>query len=221
METDNKTKALDLSGKCRTLKSIQKIANELGQNSSLTRLDIGYNSIGSEGAKVIAEALCRNSSLTQLNLEYNNIGSEGAKVIAEALCRNSSLTQLDISLNNIGSEGAKVIAESLGRFSTENLPDGEPERSEGRRAKRVTLCRNSSLTQLNLWNNNIGSEEKNIIKALISNIMRVRTQTQLEKRSYILLGWLSQNSPIYLCDQFLLENILKFAKISTNINLVI
>ena len=54
METNNKTKALDLSWKCKTLESIQKIANKLGQNSSLTQLDIGYNRIGSEGAKVIA-----------------------------------------------------------------------------------------------------------------------------------------------------------------------
>ena len=52
---------------------------------SLTELNLGWNSIGREGAKAIAEALKVNPVLNNLDLGYNSIGVDGAKAIAEAL----------------------------------------------------------------------------------------------------------------------------------------
>ena len=44
-----------------------------------------------------------------LNLYFNNIGAERAKVLANALASGkTALTSLDLQLNDIGAEGAKA-----------------------------------------------------------------------------------------------------------------
>jgi len=89
------------------------IASDLKFMAVVTTLDLGYNSIGVEGAKAIAEALKVNAVLTELHLSNNNIGVDGAKAIAEALKVNAVVTTLDLENNNIGPEGAIAIAEAL------------------------------------------------------------------------------------------------------------
>ena len=53
---------------------------------SLTELNLGWNSIGREGAKAIAEALKVNPVLTKLNLQYNStMGDAGKQAVREAV----------------------------------------------------------------------------------------------------------------------------------------
>ncbi|KAF0529908.1 kinase-like protein [Gigaspora margarita] len=78
------------------------LADTLCKNSTLTKLNLRYNKLGSEGGKALADALCKNFTLTSLNLENNNLDSEGGKALADALCKNSMLTELYIYENNIG-----------------------------------------------------------------------------------------------------------------------
>ncbi|KAF9972774.1 hypothetical protein BGZ75_001360, partial [Mortierella antarctica] len=49
--------------------------------STLTTLNLGFNSIGSNGAQALSEALKTNSTLTTLNLRDNKIGSNGAQAL--------------------------------------------------------------------------------------------------------------------------------------------
>ena len=52
-------------------------------------------------------------NICELNLTYNGLGPQGAKVLSEALQRCSSLEKLDVSLNMIGEEGAVYLASGL------------------------------------------------------------------------------------------------------------
>ena len=51
----------------------------------VTTLDLGYNSIGPEGALAIAEALKINATLTTLVLRYNTMGDAGAGAVRDAV----------------------------------------------------------------------------------------------------------------------------------------
>ncbi|KAG0310141.1 hypothetical protein BGZ99_000641, partial [Dissophora globulifera] len=64
------------------------LAEALKTNSTLTTLNLCYNSIGSDGAKALAEVPQINSGPDQLNLMYNQIGDDGAKALAEAVTTN-------------------------------------------------------------------------------------------------------------------------------------
>ena len=123
----------------------QCIFEALQVNKCLTKLILGNNNLGDEGAKAIATALRDNDSLTNLSLILNNIGDEGAKAIAAALIHNHSLSKLDLSFNHdIGQNSAAAIAK--------------------------TLQVNHSLSELNLDHNNLGDAgAKAIAEALIHN----------------------------------------------------
>ena len=71
-------------------------------NSTVTELNLSWNSIGDAGATAIAEALRVNSTVTKLDLLGNSIGDAGATAIAEALRVNSAVTKLGLSSNSIG-----------------------------------------------------------------------------------------------------------------------
>ena len=51
----------------------------------MTTLNLGYNSIGDDGAKAIAEALKVNPVLTKLDLRYNNMGDAGKQAVRDAV----------------------------------------------------------------------------------------------------------------------------------------
>ena len=55
-------------------------------NRVLTTLNLGYNSIGVEGAKAIANSLKSGMAvLTKLNLNYNSMGDAGKKAVRDAV----------------------------------------------------------------------------------------------------------------------------------------
>ena len=89
------------------------VARELKVNTTLTKLNISYNSIGVEGAKEIRDALSVNESLTSIDLERNYIDTEGAREIGEMLIVNSSLQSLQLGKNALGAMGAIEIGKGL------------------------------------------------------------------------------------------------------------
>ena len=93
---------------------IVPLSKALSVNSSLTNLDLSYNSIGDSGAASLSQALAVNSSLTNLSLNLNSIGDFGAASLSQALAVNSSLTNLDLSANSIGDSGAASLSQALG-----------------------------------------------------------------------------------------------------------
>lgn len=103
------------------------LADALKTNTSVTLLDLSYNSITAEGAKALADALIDNKTLHTLKFACCNIGEAGAMALANALKRNNSLASLDLTSCNISEAGATALANAL--------------------------IVNSSLTSLLLWNN--------------------------------------------------------------------
>ena len=69
-------------------------------NTSLTSLDLSFNSIGHEGANSISQALKVNTSLISLELSANPIGGEGANFLSQALRVNTSLYWSDSSISD-------------------------------------------------------------------------------------------------------------------------
>jgi Ran GTPase-activating protein (RanGAP) involved in mRNA processing and transport len=95
------------------LNGCDALAAGLGENASLTLLDVGTNELYDEGAAAFALALKHNCTLTEINLERNEIHSEGACAIAGALETNVSLHSLILSGNDVGESGGVALGKSL------------------------------------------------------------------------------------------------------------
>lgn len=164
---ENKTlTGLDLSGNQLGVWGAEKITevliqNPLSMNSStmfpsvhyqpqfVKDLNLGGNDIGDKGAEWIATILANNTVLTALNLSQNKIGPVGVHYLVDALVNNTTLTKLSLGDNQIA-EGVQYIVKPLN--------------------KNKTKFKNTTLTILDLHNNNIGkSSVKHIVKFLTEN----------------------------------------------------
>ncbi|KAG0273169.1 hypothetical protein BGZ95_011003 [Linnemannia exigua] len=137
---------------------LEKLAEILKANSTLTTLNLTRNSIGDVGAVILSEALRTNSTLTTLDLYCNSIGGDGAVALSEALKTNSTLTTLNFYGNWIGANGAKALSETLkinSALITLNLSFNSIG-NNGAKALSEALKTNSTLTTLNLRKNPIG-----------------------------------------------------------------
>ena len=75
---------------------LREIARRLLQNTSLKKLDIGFNKLGMEVSVALAEMLSCNKSLTELNLGWCDIPEAGLREIARGLLQNNSLRTLTL-----------------------------------------------------------------------------------------------------------------------------
>jgi hypothetical protein len=71
-----------------------QFASALGNNNTLTSLNLGDNKIDLSGIKGLAEGLETNKTLKKLDLTLANVGPQGCEYLAKALKLNSSLTEL-------------------------------------------------------------------------------------------------------------------------------
>ncbi|CAF1065692.1 unnamed protein product [Rotaria magnacalcarata] len=124
---------------------------------------LGNNNIKSEGARILANELSENASLSGIYLGNNPIGDEGVKHLAQALAsqkRISVLTILNIGNTYIGDDGARYLAQML----------------------RV----NASLTDINLWKNNLSDHGVILLaQALIQNFQSKLTNLNLSYNKQI------------------------------------
>jgi len=93
--------------------SIDCFAKALSENSSLQKLDLSYNKIQDEEAKLLFQALEKNVGLKYIKLEENGIGNESIKSLAHFLKENTSLQKINLACNNIDDEGVKCLAQAL------------------------------------------------------------------------------------------------------------
>lgn len=129
---------LNLSYKNLSPEDAVTICIYLNRHPEIRSLDVSWNQIGDEGARVLAA----NTTLTTLNVRANLIGDEGAK----ALAKNTSLKSLNVLCNRIGDEGAIALATNT---SLTSLYVGSNNIGYiGARA----LAKNTSLTSLNVSN---------------------------------------------------------------------
>eukprot|EP01105_Mastigella_eilhardi_P023743 TRINITY_DN603_c2_g1_i1.p1 TRINITY_DN603_c2_g1~~TRINITY_DN603_c2_g1_i1.p1 ORF type:complete len:968 (+),score=210.65 TRINITY_DN603_c2_g1_i1:40-2904(+) len=114
---------------------------------ALTELNIGYNSIGVEGARALAEALRVNITLRVLNAPGNKFGDAGVIALAGALKESNSIESLNVASNGVGFEGIVALCSALQS--------------------------NSTLTSLSIQYNNCGPQGAQHIAALIKGNSRI------------------------------------------------
>ena len=86
------------------------LAAALINNHSLAELDISFNPIG---ASAFGDMVRNNTALTRLNLNWCGITSEGCVQLAAGLTENTTLQTLRMSGNSIGVEGAKALSKVI------------------------------------------------------------------------------------------------------------
>jgi Ran GTPase-activating protein (RanGAP) involved in mRNA processing and transport len=123
----NKTiTTLDLSGNeglGESTGAVDRIADGLGSNSTLLKINLSICHLEDEDASMLAQTLgSRNTTLQKLTLAYNAITSTGVGVLLEAMGQGSHhITDLDLCQNRIGNEGASLLARSLKNNALPNL----------------------------------------------------------------------------------------------------
>mmetsp|Transcript_5234 Transcript_5234/g.11448 ORF Transcript_5234/g.11448 Transcript_5234/m.11448 type:complete len:1188 (+) Transcript_5234:1048-4611(+) len=111
---------LDLSWNSIRLDSAIAIADALAINSTLRTLNLGYNSFGDMPAQILGKTLKINVGLTHLDLEYNSLTPKAATVLANAIAFNETLLKLNINGNTLGKIGAQALVAAIQRSSREN-----------------------------------------------------------------------------------------------------
>jgi Ran GTPase-activating protein (RanGAP) involved in mRNA processing and transport len=178
----NKTMtALDLSGNGfgETTGAVECIADGLGSNSTLLKIDLAHCALGDVGVATLAQTLgSRNTMLQKLILSCNSITAAGVRVLVETMEQSSHhITDLDIQQNRIGNEGASLLARSLGNNAIPNLT-----------RLSLTICtddlisaleHNTSLLRLDLRDSKIGDDG---LIALVSALEQNKTLLHLDLR---------------------------------------
>ena len=90
----------------------------LSATSTLTVLDLSWNSIRGTSAKALASAVKKNATLTLLNLSHNRLDEDGGVAIADALEANTSLIEVRMAHCFIGAKGSIVLSQALTERAT-------------------------------------------------------------------------------------------------------
>jgi Ran GTPase-activating protein (RanGAP) involved in mRNA processing and transport len=157
----NKTvTTLNLSGNFfgQTTGAVACIADGLGSNSTLMKIDLSSCALRDGGVSILAQALgSRNTTLQKLTLKDNSITSTGVGALVETMGRNSNhITDLELGGNPIGKEGANLLARALENNALPNLTRlslaycGRDGFDNGFTALISALEQNTSLLQLDL-----------------------------------------------------------------------
>jgi hypothetical protein len=118
--------------------ALASLARDLASSPCLRRLDLGYNSLGDSGARVVAAAVAsRNvSGAFALDLQRNSIGDAGATALALALSSARALggdegtvgvdflSSVDLRSNAIGEAGLEALQMHVasGRVASNYMP---------------------------------------------------------------------------------------------------
>jgi Ran GTPase-activating protein (RanGAP) involved in mRNA processing and transport len=103
--------------------AVECIADGLGSNSTLLKIDLSHCQLEDNSVSILAQTLrSRNTTLQKFTLDNNSITSTGVGVLLEAMEHSSChITDLDLQHNNIVNEGASLLARSLGSNALPNL----------------------------------------------------------------------------------------------------
>lgn len=107
-----KLESLQLSFNDITRNGMELFASTLTGYSTLESLELDNNKIGDEGIKYLV-AVMPTLQISRLNVGFNSIGNEGLSVLFRALTPNKYLTHLVISGSTVTAESAIRISELL------------------------------------------------------------------------------------------------------------
>ena len=118
--------------------ALASLARDLAAAPALRRLDLGYNSLGDAGARVVAAAVASRRAkaprfgVFALDLRRNSIGDAGAAALARALSAARAaggedgdvLSSVDLRSNAIGEEGLEALRAHVaaGRVASNYMP---------------------------------------------------------------------------------------------------
>ncbi|CAF1384440.1 unnamed protein product [Rotaria sordida] len=153
--------------------NIKVMVPSLKINSTITKLDLRDNSIGSRGAIYIAYLIKDNEYIDELNLANNDIGLQGCKALCRILSSNRSIRIIHLDGNRFNDDCAPLFAEvfSQNEFLTYiNLSKNFFENETTGRLFGKTLSENQTLEQVYLaWNRLNSKACSYIIKPLATN----------------------------------------------------
>uniref|UniRef100_A0A6U5YUA4 F-box domain-containing protein n=1 Tax=Guillardia theta TaxID=55529 RepID=A0A6U5YUA4_GUITH len=129
---------------------------------SITSLDLGDNSIGTEGCTALSFPLKATSkcAIKYLNLSSNEIRNDGLSALSPGLLTNTSLVCLRLAMNYIRPQGAMILTEFLDQCTAlRELELGyNLIRCHGCSLLSAALTRMNSLTHLGLRRNEVAAE---------------------------------------------------------------
>lgn len=103
-----------------TAQGIKALGQYLKQNETIVHLDLGCNSIHSEGAMGFFTVLQNQNSLVSLNLANNDcyknkvmIGVKGAQALGEMLKTNQIMQILDLTDNSLNSDALVYVVDGI------------------------------------------------------------------------------------------------------------
>ncbi|XP_028254421.1 NACHT, LRR and PYD domains-containing protein 12-like [Parambassis ranga] len=110
-----KTRKVMLRFSNLTVKCCPALAAVLGTKESYLRvLDLGYNSIGDVGVRILVDELCSpNCRLKSLRLPGCGLTSHSCEDLASALLLSTTLRELDLSRNELGDDGMGKLSAGL------------------------------------------------------------------------------------------------------------
>jgi Ran GTPase-activating protein (RanGAP) involved in mRNA processing and transport len=102
---------------------IMTLLKALPMNTSLTHLDLSYNSLGADGGEWLGQAIQLNRSLQEVKIAHNNINSTACFSIMCGLRMNEAMRRIDISDNPLGDIGINAVVRLLidGRNSEKTI----------------------------------------------------------------------------------------------------
>jgi hypothetical protein len=107
----------------QTTGAVECIADGLGSNSTLLKIDLSRCNLRDAGVSILAQTLgSRNTTLQKLTLNSTSTTATGVGVLLETMEHNSHhITDFDLHYNHIENEGASLLARSLRNNALPNL----------------------------------------------------------------------------------------------------
>jgi hypothetical protein len=169
----------------RIVGAVECIADGLGSNSTVLKINLSNCGLGDGGLSILAQNVgSRNTTLQKLTLANNSITSVGVCVLLETMVhRSKGITNLNLQRNPIGNKGAVLLARSLINNALPNLTRLSLSscgiRDDGFIALVSALEQNTSLLHLDWGYQHGGSFSERAFLALAESLPNIKVLQQL------------------------------------------
>lgn len=139
-----------------------KLVEKINQFQPKLHVDLSSSNLIDADMKIIAEQVIREKKCTELWLYNNRITCQGLQILVESFKNNSTLKTLDLSSNQISDRSIRLLStvllpEEKCSLKSLNLSNNFIS-NQGAKYLSEMLRTNTTLTELWLGNNDIGSE---------------------------------------------------------------
>jgi len=171
IQSNTSLQEVNICGLSTDSEEVYHLTQVLCETTTVRKLNLSYNPIGTKGAMTLAKVIRAKKSLGEVYMRDCNIDSEGAYHLAQALCETTTVRRLDMSFNPIGTKGALSMAKVIrnNKSLKELYMSNCNVYSEGACYLAQALCENTTLTNLDLSINPIGTKEATALAELKHN----------------------------------------------------